>query len=173
MPLSASDIRSAFEALSDDLGREGHRAEIVVAGGAALVLLFGARESTKDVDAFFVTPEAALVRSAAARVADRIGLPADWLNDGAKGYFVGVTNGEVLYKSAVLTVRSVSMEQLLGMKLGAWRDAVDRADAKLVLARLHGDKEAIWSAVKRYVTPADLNKASYAFDDLWDATHGS
>ena len=88
MPLSAGDIRKAFEVLSEELARDGQRAEIVVAGGAALVLLFGARQSTKDVDAFFVRPEAAVVRTLAERVAHRLGLPIDWLNDGAKGYFV-------------------------------------------------------------------------------------
>jgi len=71
MPLSADDIQRAFTALSDELGRHGRRAEIVVVGGAALVLLFRARESTKDVDAFFVTPEASVIRKAAEAVADR------------------------------------------------------------------------------------------------------
>ena len=173
MPLSASGIRTAFERLSQELAREGHRAEIVVAGGAALVLLFGARESTKDVDAFFLTPEAAIIRESAERVAEELGLPSDWLNDGAKGYFVGVTAGERLYQSGSLSVRAATMEQLLGMKLGAWRDAVDRADARLLLARLHGDKETIWNTVRQFVTPADANKASYAFEDLWDAMHES
>ena len=49
--LSAEEIRRAFTALADELRRAGARAEIAVAGGAALVLLYGARESTRDVDA--------------------------------------------------------------------------------------------------------------------------
>ncbi|MBN1612027.1 MAG: hypothetical protein JW940_35680 [Polyangiaceae bacterium] len=68
-----ADITAAFEALSDELGQRSERAEIVVVGGAALVLLFGARETTKDVDACFVKPEASRIRNAAARVADRLG----------------------------------------------------------------------------------------------------
>jgi hypothetical protein len=54
MPLSADDILQAFAGLSEELARRGENAEIVVVGGAALVLLFHARESTKDVDAYFV-----------------------------------------------------------------------------------------------------------------------
>src|SRR5205823_3524675 len=117
MPLSGDDIERAFAALSEQLDRERASAEIVVVGGAALVLLFRARETTKDVDAVFLRPEASVVRHAAEEVASRLNLPSDWLNDGAKGYLVGITTGELLYNSASLIVRAASIEQLLAMKL--------------------------------------------------------
>jgi hypothetical protein len=172
MPLSAEDIQRAFAALSSELARDGRRAEIVVVGGAALVLLFGARESTKDVDAYFVTPEASIVREAARAVATRLELPADWLNDGAKGYLVGVTTGDILYESETLTVRAASTAQLLAMKLAAWRDAIDRGDAQLLLSRMVGSADEVWSAIKPFVPAHHLDKASYAFEDLWETTHG-
>jgi hypothetical protein len=86
VPLSAVDIRTAFDALSKELATaDGNdQAELVVVGGAALVLLYGARQTTKDVDAYFLKPAAAIVRGAAARVAGALELPEDWLNDGAK-----------------------------------------------------------------------------------------
>jgi hypothetical protein len=157
MPLSADDIR---------------RAEIAVVGGAALVLLFQARESTKDVDAYFVSPEASLVREAAEAVANRLDLPLDWLNDGAKGYLVGVTLGEMLYESPGLIVRAASNGQLLAMKLAAWRDAIDRGDAELLLSRMPGTADEIWAGVKAFVPLNQLDKASYAFEDLWETIHG-
>jgi len=172
MPLSAGDIRQAFDALSEEFKRREQRADIVIVGGAALVLLFHARESTKDVDAYFVKPEAALVREAAEAVADRLNLPGDWLNDGAKGYFVGISAGRVLHDSQELTVRAASIEQLLAMKLSAWRDAIDRSDAKLLLSQMAGSFDDVWSAVKPFVPPHQLDKASYAFDDLWETHHG-
>ena len=173
MPLSADDIKRAFAALSEQLAREHASAEIVVVGGAALVLLFHARETTKDVDAVFLRPEASVVRHAAEDVAGQLNLPSDWLNDGAKGYLVGITSGELLYDSPSLTVRAASTEQLLAMKLAAWRDAIDRSDASLLLNEMGGTRDAIWSALKPFVPLQQLDKASYAFDGLWEASHGS
>ena len=171
MPLSATDIRRAFDALSQELDQRAQHAEIVVVGGAALVLLFGARESTRDVDAYFVTPSASVIREAAEAVANDLNLPSDWLNDGAKGYLVGLTTGEILYDSAALNVRAASVAQLLAMKLAAWRDAVDRSDARLLLSRMSGSAGEVWSAVKQHIPPHQLDKASYAFDDLWERRH--
>jgi hypothetical protein len=172
VPLSASDIQRAFAALSGELESRGRRAEIVVVGGAALVLLFRARESTKDVDAYFVTPEASVIREAAEAVAKSLDLPGDWLNDGAKGYLLAVTTGEMLYESNALAVHAASTAQLLAMKLAAWRDAIDRGDAKLLLSQMTGSADDVWSAIKPFVPVHQLDKASYAFEDLWETLHG-
>lgn len=173
MALSSADIRIAFDALSSEFEQVGERAEFVVVGGAALVMLYNARETTKDVDAFFLNPDAAKVRAAAERVARLLDLPADWLNDGAKGYMVGLTTGELLYESEFLIVRAASLPQLLAMKLAAWRDAVDRDDARLLLSRMSGSADDVWQTVKPFVFEHQINKASYAFQDLWEALHGS
>lgn len=172
MPLSAEDIKRAFLALSAELARDHQRAELIVVGGAALVLRYRARESTKDVDAYFVRPAASIIRAASAAVAAGLDLPSDWLNDAAKGYMVGLTSGEVLFTSPSLEVRSASTAQLLAMKLAAWRDAIDRGDAKLLLESMVGTRDEIWAAVEPLVPRHELDKASYAFDDLWDASYG-
>ena len=172
MALSANDIQRAFAALSDELElRQGH-AEMIVFGGAALVLLFHARESTKDVDAYFVMPEPSIIRSAARAVAEQLDLPVDWLNDAAKGYVVELTTGTTLYESKALTIRAASTGQLLAMKLAAWRDAIDRDDARMLLSRMTGTAEQIWAVVKQFVPSHLLDKASYAFEDLWETLHG-
>jgi hypothetical protein len=49
-----------------------------------LALPHNARQTTKDVDVYIVAPEkAAILRAAASRVAERLELPGEWLNDGA------------------------------------------------------------------------------------------
>ncbi len=118
-------------------------------------------------------PEASHVRDAVRDVSDNLGLPDDWPNDGAKGHFFGVSSGEVLHESAALVVRAVSTTQLLAMKLAAWRDAIDRADARLLLTQMKGPAEEIWLMIDPFVPRHEIDKASYAFDDLWDSIHGT
>jgi hypothetical protein len=173
MPLSAEDIQKAFAALSAELKRRGERGQIAIAGGAALVLLFNARKTTKDVDAYFIQPDPPRLREAAVSVARELKLPEDWLNDAAKGYFVSLSEGDVLYDSEALHVRAVSTAQLLAMKLAAWRDAVDRGDARILLLRMTGSAAEIWARVEPFVPSVQVDKASYAFEDLWDSIYGT
>jgi hypothetical protein len=48
--LDLGAIRAALTALSEELRSEGERGELLVVGGAALALLYNARQTTKDVD---------------------------------------------------------------------------------------------------------------------------
>ncbi len=172
--LSRDDIRRALLALAGELEGMPVRCEIVVVGGAALVLLFGAREATKDVDVFILRQgDPSLVRKAVQRVADTLDLPDDWLNDAAKGYVHGLALGEVLLDEPALLVRALAPHQLLAMKLSAWRDDVDIEDARLLLAQLSGDQDEVWSLVEPHVVPGRETKAHYAFCDLWEAEHES
>jgi hypothetical protein len=171
--LSKADIQSALGALADELASLGTGCELFLAGGAALVLLFDARASTKDVDAFVLdAAQAPYVREAAARVAARLELPSDWLNDAAKGYVHGLAAGPPVFQRRSLTVRTLAPEQLLAMKLSAWRDDIDVEDARLLLAQLGGSREQAWGRVAPHVVPGRELKAQYAFDDLWEQAHG-
>jgi hypothetical protein len=59
-----------------------------------MVLAYNARLSTRDVDVVIAMPgEERQVRQLATRVAAEHDWPADWLNDAAKGYLVGVSAG--------------------------------------------------------------------------------
>lgn len=171
--LTRADIRRALEALAAALPIAAAPRELWIVGGAALVLLYGARDTTKDVDAFALDPAAsAELRAAAAAVASRLGLPENWLNDGAKGYLHGLAPGEVLFEARGLLVRAVAPRQLLAMKLSAWRDDLDVSDARLLLSKLSGDKAAVWKQVEPHLVPGRQLKAQYAFDDLWEADRG-
>jgi hypothetical protein len=82
--LTREAILRALSSLSDELGKQGVTGEVCLFGGTVMVLAFTARLSTKDVDALFQpTP---LIRDCARRIAEEQSLPADWLNDGVKGF---------------------------------------------------------------------------------------
>ena len=172
--LSRDDIRRALLALADELAAVSVRCEVVVVGGAAVVLLYNAREATKDVDVLLLGgSDPVLVRRAVQRVAGALDLPDDWLNDAAKGYVHGLALGEVLLDEPALLVRALAPHQLLAMKLCAWRDDVDIDDARLLLGKLSGDREEVWRIVEPHVVPGRETKAYFAFCDLWEAEHGS
>jgi hypothetical protein len=172
--LSREDIRRALLALAGELQGTSERCEIVIVGGAAVVLLYGAREATKDVDVLILSSiEPAIVREAVRRTSRALDLPEDWLNDAAKGYIHGLALGEVLLDEPSLLVRTLAPQQLLAMKLCAWRDDVDIEDARLLLGKLTGDREEVWSLIEPHLIPGRETKAYYAFSDLWEAEHGS
>ena len=82
--LTRGAILRALGSLSEELGKQGVTGELCLFGGTVMVLAFTARLSTKDVDALFQpTP---LIRDFARRIAEEQNLPADWLNDGVKGF---------------------------------------------------------------------------------------
>jgi hypothetical protein len=58
------------------------------------------------------------------------------------------------------------------MKLSAWRDDVDIADAQVLLREFSGKRAEVWSLVEPYLVPGRELKAKYAFDDLWEAERG-
>ncbi len=174
--LSRAMILRALEVLADELEATGsvQREEIVLAGGAALVLLYNAREATRDVDVCALgVGGSAAIREAARRVAGILDLPEDWLNDSAKGYLKGFLPGEVLLDRPALLVRALGPQQLLAMKLTAWRDDVDISDARLLLPEVEGTKEQVWRAIEPFLLPGRELKARYAFEDLWESIHGS
>jgi hypothetical protein len=75
--LSEGDARAALDELVKVLEREHRRARIYIVGGAALMLHFGARVATKDIDAQITPPDE--VQPLILEVARRRGLADDWL----------------------------------------------------------------------------------------------
>lgn len=82
--LTRERILGALDELNAVLQAKGVTGELCIFGGAAMVLAFDARESTRDVDAIFVPKSE--VSDACRVVADHHGLPESWLNDGVKGF---------------------------------------------------------------------------------------
>jgi predicted nucleotidyltransferase len=167
------EIAEGIERLGQLAVDTGIKIELVLIGGALMVLRFGARESTRDVDVAILAPtDAQKVRELARRVAEEHGWPEDWLNDGAKGYLIGLSYGPVVLSAPGIEVRSPDTAQLLAMKLSAWRDDVDIDDASRLLEEIKGGRDEIWREVERYLIPGNELKAQYAYADLWELQRG-
>ncbi|GAC1533512.1 MAG: DUF6036 family nucleotidyltransferase [Marmoricola sp.] len=129
--LDREAILHAFRALDEELGSRGVRANVFVVGGAAMAMAYDTRRSTADVDAVFAPPDE--VRRAAALVAGRLGIPEDWLNDGAKEFMPGDDPGRSsVFEGSNLQVAAASPRYLLAMTLLAARAERDQDDIRVL-----------------------------------------
>lgn len=167
--LTREQIYAALARLGELADEQGIRVRLLALGGAVMALKYKLRETTRDVDAVILQPDnRQLVRRLAVLVSDECGLPTDWLNEAAKGYVYGTPQLEVLISLPGIEVLTPSADQLLAMKLSAWRDELDIGDASSLLSVLEGTQSEVWARVEPYLVPGNELKARYAFNDLWE-----
>lgn len=99
-------------------------AEITLIGGASILINYGFRESTYDVDALIQASSS--MKDAINYVTDTLCLPNGWLNDdfkNTKSYTPRLVNYSKYYRtfSNIVTVRTITGEYLVAMKLMAYR----------------------------------------------------
>ena len=100
-------------------------AEIILIGGAAILANYGFRETTYDIDAIILSSTA--MKEAVNHVGDKLGLSNGWLNTdfmNTNSYSDKLMGVSIYYKtfSNILTVRIVSAEYLIAMKLMSGRE---------------------------------------------------
>lgn len=172
--LTRETILRGLQSLSDQLGRQGVIGEVCPFGGAAMVLAFTARLSTKDVDAMF--QPAHTVRHLAHGIAQELGLPDDWLNDGVKGFISArheTTAGNLL---AHLRLTMPVPQYLLAMKCMAARlggTANEPSDVADIVFLIHHLKlqssEAVLDLVASYYPANRIPiKTRYLVEGLFD-----
>jgi hypothetical protein len=167
--LTQTDLRRLFDLLSDELGRSGTRGELFLVGGAVMCLAYAARPSTQDVDALFRPP--AQVREAAARVAARAKVKADWLNDGVKGFVSAQGEFAPFLELDHLRVMVALPEYLLAMKCLAMRIGTefhDEDDVRYLLRHLdiRTQDQALAVITKYYPLERFPQKTSFALAEL-------
>lgn len=99
-------------------------AEIVLVGGAAVLVSYRFRDKTYDIDA--IIHESSAMKEAINYVGDTMSFPNGWLNSDftkTKSYSPKLRNYSIYYKtfSNILTVRTISGEYLVAMKLMSGR----------------------------------------------------
>lgn len=139
-------------------------AEIVLVGGAAILTNYGFRDMTTDIDA--VIHAASSMKDAINHVGDKFYLPNSWLNADfmrTSSYSPKLDEYSVYYKTfyGILSVRTVSAEYLIAMKLRSGRKYKnDLSDVIGILAE-H----------QKRGTPITLDKVNTAVNNLygsWD-----
>ena len=103
---------------------KGFPAEIILIGGASILINYGFRGMTTDVDALFHASSG--MKDAINRVGDKYGLPNGWLNSDftkTHSYTPKLFEYAVYYRTYanVLTVRTIAAEYLIAMKLCSGR----------------------------------------------------
>lgn len=165
--LDSKTILRLFGALNDELREAGVRGEIGICGGAVMCLVFNARESTKDVDAVFRPTQE--IREASKSVADKLGVPEDWLNDAAKGYFLSQPPVRNVVELSNLRVWAPQADYMLAMKCVSARfDSHDLDDAKFLLKHLdvRSVEEASSIIEKYYPREAIPAKTQFLLEEL-------
>lgn len=99
-------------------------AELVLIGGASILINYGFRDMTTDVDA--VIQAVSGMKDAINHIGDKFDLPNGWLNSDFKrtgSYTPKLVQYSTYYKtfSNILTIRTVSAEYLIAMKLRSGR----------------------------------------------------
>jgi hypothetical protein len=137
-------ILEALQALGDELSTRGVRGQIFIVGGAAMALAYSTRRVTKDIDAVFEPKNS--IYEAAAKVAEDLGLPEDWLNDAVKGFMPGSDReARPVPGIQAIEITTASPRYLLAMKLMAMRFGEDDEDIELLIREcgLHSADEAL------------------------------
>jgi len=167
--LAQADIRRLFDLLNEELRDSKIRGELYLVGGAVMCLAYNARPSTADVDALL--QPAAQIRKAAARAAAKSGFPADWLNDGVKGYLSERSDFAPFLELDHLKVMVAQPQYLLAMKCLAMRIGAefhDLDDVRFLLRMLdiRTYDQAIEIISKYYPLDRFPPKTIYALPEL-------
>lgn len=147
--LTGRVMRQLLAEVGELLHARGLEGEIVLAGGAVVVMVLAVRGGSRDIDAVFVD-QAVAIREAAREVARRHGLPAIWLNDHVKMFVADDAPTQDLFVVPGLRVRMVTLDYLFYMK--AWAgDPVDQRDMMAIAKELGIRNEAqAYEIVRRY-----------------------
>ena len=127
MPFTKENLDNCLKELAKEFRKKNGikmPAEIILIGGASILINYGFREMTYDMDAIIKSSGA--MKDAIITVGDRLGLPAGWLNAdfvNTNSYTPKLVEYSKYYKTFanILQIRTVSAEYLIAMKLMAGR----------------------------------------------------
>ena len=127
---------------------------------------------TADVDAVFV-PSGEIL-TVASRVAEKLNLEPDWLNDGAKAFKPGEDKDQIgVYEGQHLSVAAASPKYLLAMKLMASRVERDQDDIRELykLCGLTTAEQGLNLLVSYYPEHQILPRVQFLLQEMFPQSH--
>lgn len=162
-PFRKEDLDLYLKELAKEFRKQNGKAipaEITLIGGASILINYGFREMTYDMDA--IMDAASSIRDAITIVGDRYNLPHGWINDDfmkTDSYTPRIVQYSRYYRtySNIMTIRTVTSEYLVAMKLRSGRQY------KFDLSDIIG---ILWEQEKKG-DPLSLERIKTAVEDLY------
>ena len=152
--MTGEQMRQYLTEVGARLAARGLTGEIVLAGGAVMVMALRARGGSRDIDAVFAK-EAGAIAAAAREVAKAHGLPIVWLNDHVRVFVAPDAPTVDLFEVPGLRVRMVRLDYLFYMK--AWAgDPIDQRDLRVIAKALRLVDERQAHDIVRGYSPGEL-----------------
>lgn len=142
----------------------GYEIEIVLIGGASILINYNFRDVTNDIDALYLPSSE--IKEAIIKVSEKFNISTKWLNDDfktTKSYSNKLSEFSTFYKSynEVLTVRTIKDEYLIAMKLVSGR--IYKNDISDIVGILYESKKH-----GQAITFEHINKAVKNLYGGWD-----
>ena len=162
-PFRKEDLDLYLKELAKEFRKRNSKtipAKITLIGGASILINYGFREMTYDMDA--IMDAASSIRDAITVVGDRYSLPHGWINDDfmrTDSYTPRIVQYSRYYRtySNIMTIRTVTGEYLVAMKLRSGRQY------KFDLSDIIG---ILWEQEKNR-DPLSLERIKKAVEDLY------
>ena len=131
--------------------------DVILLGGAAMILLFGASRATRDVDVLVLRGDLTELRGAVKAVARERDLPEDWMSDAAKG-FADILPPDFYHRLVPLEFMfqrlrfyALGRPEQVAMKIVALREQ-DLEDLELLLPQLSKEEKKVVIAIMYHVS---------------------
>jgi len=153
--------------LSASLEQEGKHTTIILFGGGALSMYYGARAETHDLDVLINADDRSSIIKAVQRIAADNDAVGDWLNDDGKSLITDaiIADAQDFISLPAITMKVASAEALLALKAAALRyrpGSHDLEDARFLIQRLGITKvEEIVALTEKYLPKRLLPISAY------------
>jgi len=156
--MTRKDMLLYLEELNSRLTNINRSCDIILFGGAAMALIYEARDATRDIDAKYRS--SVELRKLIKDIADDFGIDGAWLNNDGEHYVTDKMPVSLYLELTNLNIYTVTADCLLAMKLTSARmDSNDMDDSMFLMDLLDIQfEEQLFDLIEKYID--DDNRAT-------------